>query len=228
MQNVPVDQAEKIQALLTNGYFSGLSDQALESLSQGTLLRRYRLGEVVCWQGEACTALYMIRRGSVKLFKLSPKGRELIIRVFEQGATFNEVPVFDHGLNPVNVAALEESDIWVVDVEVIRRALAEHPEMVQAVILNLTNNLRMLVGVVEELSFFQVTSRLARWIIRLPPDQLESQRLTQDQMAASLGTVREVVARSLRDLERSGAIRVRRKQIQILDEDLLRAWAQEP
>jgi CRP/FNR family transcriptional regulator len=228
MQNLPVSQKDKIQALLANPYFSGLSDQAIESLSLGMHLRRYESGEVICWQGEACTGLYMIRRGAVKLFKLSPKGRELIIRVFETGATFNEVPVFDRATNPVNVAALEESDIWIVDVEVIRSTLAEHPEMAQAVILNLTNNLRTLVGIVEELSFFQVTSRLARLIGRLPPEQLHGQRLTQDQLAAHLGTVREVVARSLRDLERSGAIRVHRKQIQILDEGLLRDWAQEP
>jgi len=75
---------------------------------------------------------------------------------------------------------------------------------------------------------FLLGSVSSRWISRLPPNQLESLRLTQDQLAARLGTVREVVARSLRDLERSGAICVRRRQIQILDESLLRAWAQEP
>jgi len=53
--------------------------------------------------------LYVIWHGSVKLFKLSPKGREYINKIFKEGATFNEVPVFDHGVNPVNVAALEES-----------------------------------------------------------------------------------------------------------------------
>ncbi len=165
-----------------------------------------------------CTALYIISQGSVKLFKLSPKGRELIIRVLEEGATFNEVPIFDYGANPVNVAALEDSYIWAIDAEVIRLCISQHPEMAQAVILNLSHNLRMLVGAVEELSFYQVTNRLARLISRLPAEQLEEQRITQDQLAARLGTVREVVARSLRDLERSGAIRVERRQIQVLNE----------
>ena len=72
----------------------------------------------------------------------------------------------------------------------------------------------MLVNKVEELSFYQVTNRLARLISQLPEEQLTGQtasRLTQDQMAARLGTVREVVARSLRELQRSGAIQVRRR-----------------
>jgi CRP-like cAMP-binding protein len=228
MQILSVRPEEKLIALRSNSYFSTLSDKVLGNLAQGTNLRLYERGEAICWQGDMCTALYIIKQGSVKLFKLSPKGRELIIRVLAEGATFNEVPIFDYEPNPVNVAALENSQLWVVDAEVIRKGILEHAEMAQAVILNLSHNLRMLVGVVEEQSFYQVTNRLARLISRLPPEQLEDRRITQDQLAARLGTVREVVARSLRDLERSGAIRVERRQIQVLDESLLRDWAQEP
>jgi CRP/FNR family transcriptional regulator len=228
MQIITVSLEEKLSALRQNSYFSTLSDKVLNNLARGTNLRLYERGEAICWQGDVCTALYIMARGSVKLFKLSPKGRELIIRVFDEGATFNEVPIFDNGENPVNVAALEDSHIWVVDAQVIRDCIRQHPEMAQAVILNLTRNLRLLVGAVEELSFYQVTNRLARLISRLPAEQLEVQRITQDELAARLGTVREVVARSLRDLERSGAIRVERRQIQVLNEHLLRDWAQEP
>lgn len=228
MRNIPISQEEKIAALRNNDYFSGLAQPVLTRLSQGMRLRFYERGETIFWQDEPCVGLYILRRGTVKLLKLSPKGRELIVRVFEEGATFNEVPVFDHGSNPINVAALEDSEIWVVDAKVIRRVLLEYPEMAYAVVLNLCKNLRMLVGTVEELSFCQVTNRLARLIGRLPVEQLEGQRITQDQLAAHLGTVREVVARSLRDLERSGAIQVERGRIQVIDEELLQDWAQSP
>jgi CRP/FNR family transcriptional regulator len=165
------------------------------------------------------------------LFKISPLGRELIIRVMEDGATFSEVPVFDNGSNPVNAAALEESDIWLVEASLIRSAIRQYPEMAQAVIENLSRNLRMLVQKVEELSFYQVTNRLARLLYQLPQEQLagaQAQRITQDQLAARLGTVREVVARSLRELERSGAIQLNNRQIQVLDQNILQNWAQGP
>jgi CRP-like cAMP-binding protein len=71
----------------------------------------------------------------------------------------------------------------------------------------------------------------SRLINQLPEEQLSglsAYRLTQDQMAAQLGTVREVVARSLRELERSGAIRASRGQIEILDPELLKRWVQLP
>jgi CRP/FNR family transcriptional regulator len=231
MQNITINLEEKLAALRANSYFSTLNDKVLHSLAQGTNLRHYERGEPICWQGDVCTALFIIKQGSVKIFKLSPKGRELIIRVFDEGATFNEVPIFDFDPNPVNVAALEDCYLWAVDAEVIRACISQHPDMAQAVILNLSHNLRMLVSAVEELSFYQVTNRLARLISQLPDEQLAGEagvRLTQDQIAARLGTVREVVARSLRELERCGAIRVGRRQIQIVDKELLHEWAQTP
>ncbi len=226
-----VTTAEKIEALRQSVYFHRLSDDLLIGISQGMHLYSYRPAEMICWQGEECSGLHIIRKGSVKLFKLSPKGRELILRVLEERTTFNEVPVFDSGVNVMNAAALEESEIWLIDQFILRHALSENPELAQAVILNLSENLRMLVKMVEELSFHQVTNRLARLIFQLSPEQLHgqtSQRVTQDQLAARLGTVREVVARSLRELERSGAIRVYRRQIHVTDSLVLAAWAYEP
>jgi CRP/FNR family transcriptional regulator len=173
----------------------------------------------------------MIRTGSVKLFKVSPHGRELVVKVLEEGATFNEVPVFDNGTNPINVAALEDCEIWIIEAGLLQDCLCRYPEMAQSVILNLSHNLRNLLKIVEELSFFQVTNRLARLISQLPSEQLvgdREERLTQDELAARLGTVREVVARALRELERSGAIQVQRRQIRVADEKILREWAQEP
>ena len=172
MQKIFVSQLKKIDILRKNPYFNSLDEIVLLDLAYGTSLRLYQPQEIVCWQGEACEGLFILHDGSVKLFKLSPKGRELIIRVLDAGDYFNEVPVFDGGQNPVNVASLEESYIWLVDAEVIRRCVEENPKMAEAVIHNLAENLRRLVGVVEELSFYQVTNRLARLISRMPADQL--------------------------------------------------------
>jgi CRP/FNR family transcriptional regulator len=231
MQIKTVSQVQKKDALRNSSYFTGLTETILDELAQGATLRSFDKREIIFWEGDPCAGLHVIRQGSVKLYKISPQGREMIIKVLDEGATFNEVPVFDRGPNPVNAAALEPCQVWVVDADVIHALMQVHAEICQAVILNLTRNLRMLVGLVEELSFYQVTNRLARLIGQLPPEQLAGpapQRVTQDQLAARLGTVREVVARSLRELERSGAILVENRQIQILDPEMLQDWAQVP
>jgi len=163
------------------------------------------------------------------LFKVSTQGRELVIKVLNKGARFNEVPVFNQQLNPVSVVAISASVIWTIVPEVIRQYIAQYPEMAQSVIHNLCTKLGMLLGTVEELSFYQVTNRLARLISQLPGTQLQGdrgQRLTQDALVARLGTVRDVVARSLRELKRSGAILFNRGQIHVTDEDRLKEWTQ--
>jgi len=231
MQIITVAIEKKFEMLSQNPYFMGLDDFILQELAVDTVLRAYRRNEIIFWQDDPCNGLHVVQHGSVKLFKLSPKGREHIINVLDIGASFNEVPVYDHHMNPVNVAALEDCQIWVVSAETIRRLTLQYPEMAQAVILNLCNNLRVMVNKLEELSFCQVTNRLARLICNLSPEQLSGftdRRITQDQLAARLGTVREVVARSLKELERTGAIRVTRRSIRIVDIALLQEWAQMP
>jgi CRP/FNR family transcriptional regulator len=231
MQICPTDPATRLVALTRSVYFANLDHPILAELADAASLLSYQRGEVVFWQNDPCKGLYIIQSGSVKLFKLSPHGRELIVTIFEAGATFNEVPVFDGGENPVNVAAMEDCQIWLIPVHEIRKAMASHPEMCQAFLNQLSKHVRRLVSVVEELSFYQVTNRLARLINSLPAEQLAGPigvRLTQDQIAARLGTVREVAARSLRELERCGAIQIRHRQIYIRDPQVLLEWAEGP
>jgi CRP/FNR family transcriptional regulator len=231
MQRLPSKFTECIEALRTCRYFDGVNEEILSQLAKHVSIERYQPAETVIWEGDPCSGLYIIKSGSVKLFKISPQGRQLVVKIFNQGESFNEVPVFDGGQNPINVAAVTQSDIWVVACESIRNAIDKHPEMARAIVLNLSANLRMLVGLVEELSFYQVTNRLARLLSQLPEGQLQGsgdQRLTQDEMAARLGSVREVVARSIRELERSGAIQSERGRIRITNGDILKEWAQFP
>jgi len=231
MQIINSKLEEKLRTLRDNSYFTNLREPIQAEIAKGMRLCRFERGEIVFWEADECAGLHMIRSGSVKLFKVSPHGRELVVKVLEEGATFNEVPVFDNGSNPINAAALEDCEIWIIEAGLLQDCLYRYPEMAQSVILNLSQNLRNLLKIVEELSFFQVTNRLARLISQLPSEQLVGERedrLTQDELAARLGTVREVVARALRELERSGAIQVQRRQIHVVDEKILLDWAQEP
>jgi CRP/FNR family transcriptional regulator len=101
-----------------------------------------------------------------------------------------------------------------------------HPEFALKVLSNFGKNLRGLVRMVSEMAFYQVTNRLARLISELPVEDEAHPPLTQEQLAAQLGTVREVVARSLKELERSGAIRVEDRRIRIADQKALSQWTQ--
>ena len=229
MQNLSIDLSEKLKTLSTNPYFQGLSEASLKRISSDMSLKQYSRGEILFWEGDACAGLHIIERGSVKLFRISPQGRQHIVRVMQEGDTCNEVPVFDGGTNPVNVEALEETSVWVVNAQAVGELMRADPEFMHKTIQNLANMMRHLVKMVSEMAFYQVTNRLARLIGEIPIEELNgtgSVRWTQDQLAARLGTVREVVARSLKELERSGAIEVESRRITIKDSVVLEQWAQ--
>lgn len=227
MRRLPSSLDFRIQALQENRYLSGLDEQILNYLAEHTSLIAYDADETIIHEGRTCHGLAIIESGRVKIFKDSPSGREMIFTVMEKGESFNEVPVFDKSENPVNVSAVMSTRIWLINADALRKVVADHPQACQKIIINLAQNLRMMVSKVAELSFYNVTGRLARLLRDLPESQLKGNgpsRLTQDDMAARIGTVREVVARSLKELERVGAIGIQRGRITILDRDKLIDW----
>jgi len=223
MKLIDVTQAAKFKTLRSNPYFDELPEVVLNNIAAHTQLREYERGDVLFWEGDLCAGLHIIESGSVKLYRISPQGRQYIISVLTESATCNEVPAFDGGTNPVNVEALETSRVWVTDSEMLRGLVVSNPEFALKILNKFGQNLRNLVRKVSEMAFYQVTNRLARLITELPVEDI---RPTQEQLAARLGTVREVVARSLKELEKSGAIRIEDRRIQIADHDVLQQWTQ--
>jgi len=226
MRTLSVSYPQKLNLLHKNEYFEGLEDGLLQQVAMHMQLREYERGEELFWEDDPCAGLHIIEQGFVKLYRLSPQGRQYIVRVLQEGDTCNEVPTFDGGTNPVNVEALETTRVWVIQPEILRTLLKKHPEFAQKVIDNFAKNLRGLVRMVSEMAFYQVTHRLARLISEQSPEELIGTPWTQEQLAARLGTVREVVARSLKELERSGAIQMDKRRIAVSDPDVLAQWAQ--
>jgi len=224
MKLVEVSKADKLKTLSKNLYFDELPESILKNIAAHTQLREYERGNNLFWEGDTCAGLYIIESGSVKLYRVSPQGRQYIISVLTEGATCNEVPAFDGGTNPVNVEALETTRVWVVDASLLLDLIKSNPDFALKVLGKFGQNLRNLVGKVSEMAFYQVTHRLARLITEM--DDEPRPYWTQEQLAARLGTVREVVSRSLRELEKSGAIRMEERRIQIADDDILREWTQ--
>lgn len=197
-------------------YFRSLDDEELTRLARALIERALDKDEVVFLEGEPCAGLYLVRDGNVKIYKLSPEGREQILSYVRPGGSFNEVAVFDGGANPANAVAVEPTQVWILPRQAIMDTIQAHPQVAVAVIRNLGMRLRHLVNLVEDLSLRQVSARLAKLLLETATDE-EPRLLTQQEMASRLGTVREMIGRSLRQLEARELIRVERGKIIILD-----------
>ena len=224
MKQLPISTEKKLATLRHNIYFEGLEESVLKMVTEHMFLHQFKRGESIFFEEEPCAGLHIMESGSAKIFRLSPQGRQYIVNILTEGATVNEVSVYGGGNNPVNVAALENSSVWVIGVSILRQLVLSNPAYAQKIIENLAGNLRGLVSRVSEMAFYQVTHRLARLINNLPDEALNGEnnaRLTQDQLAARLGSVREVIARSLRELERNGVIHTENRRIYIDDQEKL-------
>ena len=227
MQLISTNQLEIKESLQKIPIFEKFPTSAMVEMMEEIYLKRFTNGEAIFWEDEPGAGLHIVERGRVRLSKTSVSGRVLILKILLPGSTFNEASVFDGGSNPVSAMALDESDVWVISSPALRQTIRRHPELAEAFLVRLSRAVREMVTKVEETAFLSVNHRMARLIEELfnQPASGAAHNYTQEELAALLGTVREVAARALRDLARSGAIQNRRRQISITNPELLHCWA---
>lgn len=205
-------------------YFQALDENVLAQVAREVVARRYGAGEIIFLEGEPDAGLHLVVEGLCKVYRLSEGGREHVLATLGPGNSCNEVPVVDGGPNPANFAAVEDSTVWVISEEALTRLRRQYPILNEMIIKNLAMRCRQLVQRVYNLSFLSVTGRLAAFLLQQSDDQSELSRRqwTQDEIAAHLGTVREMVGRAFRELQQAELIAIDRHRIEILDREGLK------
>jgi len=224
---------DKIAALKRTKIFEELDEKTLSVLAERAFERRFKKDEVLFVAGEEARGLYVIVAGAVRAFRVSLDGREQVIHVERAGATIAEVPVFDDGTYPSTAAAEEDTTVLFIDRRDVRLLCLEHPEITLAALKVLAGRLRRCAELVEALSLREVGQRLARFLLAeahrsgTPTENGMSVNLTQtnQQIAARIGSVREVVSRAFTRLQHDGLIIVAGRRLIIPDEPALAAFA---
>lgn len=204
--------------------FSGLSDSELGFLLERVVARRYSSGELVFSEGEPCAGLYVVESGSVRIFKTSVGGREQVLSIEGPGSSVAELPVFDGGNYPASVVAMEETVLLFISKGDFQALCVSHPQVSLKVLRVVGARLRRLVGIIEELSFTTVRHRLSAFLVRLAkegkkvPQGIEVTLPANNQeLAAQIGTVRELVSRNLSRLQAEGILRIDGRSVLIHD-----------
>jgi CRP-like cAMP-binding protein len=212
-----------VEVLSSIPYFSGLDSKTLQSIAQDAIPRKYDPGQLVILEGEPSSGLYIIENGWVKVIKIAVDGREQVLKFLGPWETFNGVGVLQ-GLNPATVVALEETIIWIILRELMLKLLEKYPHMARQVIEILYTSILHLISLIDDLSLRTVEARLARrLLVDSKGGKVERHSWeTQNEMAACLGTVPDVVNRTLRKLVRGGVIEVSREEIHILEDAILK------
>jgi CRP/FNR family cyclic AMP-dependent transcriptional regulator len=206
--------------------FSELGEGELAEVVSCIHERTFRRGEMIVLEGEDPEAVYFIIHGQVRIYRLSPDGREQVLKRLGPGEAFNLVPVLNGGPNPSSAMAWTDVTVYTIERGHFMRTVRQHPAVAMAVLADLAAKLRHMTALVEDLSLRTVGARLAKLLLAQAAEEgAAPRRMTQQEMAAQLGTVREVVGRTLSELEREGLTRMERHRIVIVNRAGLEAKA---
>jgi CRP-like cAMP-binding protein len=219
-------QLEFLKGIL---YLSDLGLDELESIRKLVFEKTADRAEMVLLEGEPAAHLYFVASGVVKVFKTSAEGKEQILNIVRPGESFNDVPIFDGGPNPVSARAMGPILLYGIKKSDMEAILRNHPRIALNVIKVLARRVRHLLSLVEDLSFKHVIGRVAKILLEHTGGEMgHGLRLTQQEMAAMAGTAREVVGRSLKALEDEGAIKLDHHRIIIVDKEALKEIMKAP
>ena len=207
-------------------YFSGLSENNLTLIGKYVFEKRAERGEILFFEGEPADVLYFVIEGVVKVFKTSADGKEQIFNIIRPGDSFNDVPVISGGVNLASASAMSAVMLNGIKKKDLENIIKEYPQIALNIIKVLSRRVEELMALVEDFSFRRVSGRVAKILLEYTGrDGDEKPRLTQQEIAAMIGTAREMVGRSLKSLETDRAIRIERNHIVITDRQILRDLA---
>ena len=219
----------KHEALSAIALFAGWRESEIQALAQRSVERRFAAGEMLFWEGESCAGIFLLTQGSVKIFKTSAAGREMMLSLETAPGSVAELPLFDGGPYPASVRAVDPVEALFIDKSDFHQVCRQFPDVALKLLAVVGRRLRHLVGVVESITFGSVTQRLARLLLDLSTqagaDEFDL-TLTHQELASRLGTVREVVSRNLARFRAEGLVRVQGHQLHIVDRQSLEREAE--
>lgn len=193
-------------------------------------VRSYGPRETILIEAEPCRGFFVLRKGRARIYRSAPDGREQILRLLAPGDTFGEVPVFDGGPNPANVEAMEPAEALFISTSVFMEILDRNPTVALALLRHFARRLRAFTELVEQISLQTVQNRIARYLYLAAREEgvqtgdgvIVPRSITQQDLASLVGSVREVVSRTLKVMEDDGLVEVRRKEFLVRDLEALR------
>jgi CRP/FNR family transcriptional regulator len=209
--------------------FSGLNDSDLTELAAITVRRAFKKGETLFSEGELATGFYLLLSGSIKLCRMSPDGREKVLHFVKPRETFAEAAFFGDGKYPAEARAMEAGEVLYLPRQGFMELMSHNPNFTLNLVVSLSLMLRQFVRQIEEISFADVTSRLASFLVRHAAESSTSfggityidLGIKKGELASRLGTASETISRTFKKLKVEGIIEVQGSRVVVLQMDKL-------
>lgn len=214
----------KFRGLSNIEIFRDLSPQELEEMDRTTTMSTCEPGRVFYAPDETGEVLFLLKKGKVQLYRLSPEGKKLVVAVLEEGAIFGEMSLVGQGMHNTFAESIEDCTLCVMSRLDVERLITEKPKVALRFMEAMANRLQEIEVKMEDLAFKGIPSRLASLLLSLSHEKESSRAVdgyTHQDLAEMLGTYRETTTQILNDFKNQGWIGIGRKHIEIVDQKAL-------
>ncbi len=209
--------------------FSGLTSEDITAISGFTVLRNLSRDEYLFRQGDDSTGFYVVQRGAINAHRVNPAGKEQVIHVFRAGESLAEAALASPTGYPADARAVETSTVLLIPKIPFLDFIGRRPDLALRMLGSMSAHLRVLVGMLDDLTLKDVESRLLNWLIKQSRKTTEGVITlpgTKRVLAAELGTSSETLSRTLGKLRAEKLISVAARTITVHDVAALNAMLQ--
>jgi len=221
--------AGKTVMLRGSEVFNGVSEASLQSLASVAILQDYEAGESLFYQEQKASGFYVLVKGALTVYRAGMDGRQQILHVFDEaGDVCGEVPVFEGSTYPAAADATVSSRVLYLPRADFLAITRQHPEILLEMLAVLSRRLRRFVGLIDDLSLKDVSTRLSAFLLGLADAagrETFELGMSKGVLASRLGTIPETLSRTLRKLQQAGVAEVDGRTIRIRDRARLEAIA---
>ena len=211
--------------------FDGLTDTELESVLRLAVRQQFKKNQMVLFEDDADTRLYIILKGMVKLTRISDDGREFIFSFLGEGDVFGELSILDDEIRSTNAVAVENTVLLYLDRSDYQEIFQTYPQLTLNLLREMTLRLRIRDAHIKSLTLQSATGKVANTILRFADDtghinmgQVEITRLPPHRdLANMVGTSRETISRAIHWLTANGYLQKANGRLIIRDYENFRA-----
>jgi CRP/FNR family transcriptional regulator, dissimilatory nitrate respiration regulator len=206
--------------------FSELDTTELNQILKFSFTKNYNKNELIFSDGDKYTGFFIVLKGKVKVYKLSPSGKESVLHIFRPFDEFAEVPLFEQlSKYPVNAQTIEDSLLFFIPNNEFLNFIHANPKISFKIIAGFAKKLVALTKKIESLTLSDIPNRLARYIIEeynknhklISAKPYITLSISKANLAGFLGTITETLSRTFKKFQDESLIEVKGKKIYIIN-----------
>jgi CRP/FNR family transcriptional regulator len=190
--------------------FSNLNETEVNEVKKLLYRKKFKKGQIIFAEGDANTPLYLLESGTIRVAKSSAEGKEQVLWVIKPNNVCGLMALFSDQ-TPAIAVAVDDAMTYAIKRTDVYHLVQNYPKIAFNMLAQLSRQIVNFAGVIEDLSFKNVSTRLAKLILDNSHENPDGQQicdLTQKEMACMVSTAREVICRTLKKFEAKGLIKV--------------------